>query len=702
MLHSLSLPAKETPSWIGYAHTLIARQNDILRQEAIIKAQRTPRVLESSSPPDRTELPNRSTCDDDTGIMSISVTHRPLSTAGLLVLLRLAQTYGSSAAFESRLTHHSVTLLRGFAIPDLPDVAKITGDLMVPKGWNCLFHANFDRYTPPALVVLRPDVHHDKIEATSITTYTERIVRVLETGLPLMLLLPDEVILPDELRTLLPEPIMLAPLSREILLAALDAWHPDAAVLADASMPEHLPDDAAIARLTPLALRLAFAAPDPEQAITRLAQSAPKAIATGPHLDQIADDNPALPAARRMVADLRDWQAGGIAWSDLTRSLLLYGPPGTGKTWLAQAMATSAGITHLGGSFAEWQAAGHLGHMLHAMRKTFAEAFAAAPAILTIDEIDAVGSRSDHDDQARNYRTQVINGFLEQMDMIGRKEGVIVVGTCNHPARIDPAILRAGRFDLRIEIGPPGPEALAQILRRKLGEGFDPAPIATLARAASGCTPAQIDAAVRMARSICRAERRSLQLDDIRKALALPQQQDALDWRIAVHEAGHAVVCTALGLGKITRITLTPRGGEIARRIHPHEMRLADFEQEIAYTLAGRAAEQLILGNVSAGAGGGEDSDLAIATRIAVTIETCYGLGIDGPLWTEGQSFNELGIEQKNIIHARLSSAEARAVGILREHHEHLLSLARMLQQQRHLCGNDLRQHLPGLHPGAP
>lgn len=719
MLQSPSFPTKDHPNWISYVHDLITRQRDILRDEGA--AFRTPSADTKAAPypeldwPPDSKEPRDSTAraklaaadpgwDDATTTPAVMERRRrrPIPVACLLMLLRLARTFGSAAAFEAQLTDNPLTVLRGFATADLAVITRVIRDLMIPAHWDCLTRVDFDSYAPPALVLLHPDVRHEQVDPASLGTYAERVAEAQEAHVPLLLLIPDEVALPQELQQILPEPITLPPLSREILRLALNACYPEAGTPTDGSLADQLPDDQTIAGLTPLALRLAFAAPTIGMAITRLAQAAPKADTSVPHLDQIVNDNPALPAARRIVDDLRDWQAGEVRWSELTRSLLLYGPPGTGKTWLAQAMAASAGISHVSGSFAEWQAAGHLGHMLAAMRKTFARAFASAPAILTIDEIDAVGSRDDSDDHARSYRTQVINGFLEQMDAISRKPGVIVIGTCNNRDHIDPAILRAGRFDLHIEIGRPGPAALAQILGNRLGDGFDPDAIATLARAASGCTPAQIDAALRMARSLCRAERRGLRLDDIRNALALPPQQDALDWRIAVHEAGHAVACMALDLGTITHITLAPTGGEIARNLPRHQMLLADLDDEITYTLAGRAAEQLILGDASAGAGGGADSDLALATRIATMIETRLGFGSQGLLWSGVDEIGRLGTATQNLIRARLRAGQAKATAILRQHRAQMVAIARALQQQRHLSGDDLQRHgLGGANPEA-
>ena len=181
----------------------------------------------------------------------------------------------------------------------------------------------------------------------------------------------------------------------------------------------------------------------------------PRVATDGPWLEDIHGDTPALRAAQQIVRDLRAWKTGSVAWTDLTRTLLLYGPPGTGKSWIARAMGNSAGFAVVTGTFGQWQAAGHLGDMLREMRKCFAEAGAKAPTVLIIDEIDAVGSREDPEQHNRSYRTQVINTFLAEMDAIAREEGVIVVATCNHPDMIDPAVLRAGRFDMKVAVPLP-------------------------------------------------------------------------------------------------------------------------------------------------------------------------------------------------------------------------------------------------------
>jgi cell division protease FtsH len=125
---------------------------------------------------------------------------------------------------------------------------------------------------------------------------------------------------------------------------------------------------------------------------------------------------------------------------------------------------SSGGIPLISASFARWQACGHLGEMLRAMTDTFAEAIAAAPCVLFIDEIDAAGSRDSGERQNGSYRRQVVNGFLEQIDIAMRAEGVLIVGACNNVSALDPAILRLGRFDSLVELPLPGRDELTTML----------------------------------------------------------------------------------------------------------------------------------------------------------------------------------------------------------------------------------------------
>lgn len=161
--------------------------------------------------------------------------------------------------------------------------------------------------------------------------------------------------------------------------------------------------------------------------------------------------------------------SGRIPWSAVDRGALLFGPPDTGKTTFATALAGSARVPLVSGSLGEWQSAGHLGDLLKAMRATFAAARSAIPAILFIDELDSFGSRASLSRDHRDYGIQVINGLFELMDGIGGREGVVIVGACNHPQRLDPAIVRSGRLDRHLPVPLPNRQALREIFRIHLG-----------------------------------------------------------------------------------------------------------------------------------------------------------------------------------------------------------------------------------------
>jgi len=527
--------------------------------------------------------------------------------------------------------------------------------------------------------------------------YHEDVAQALEHPSAVLLIVPRRGLLPPELEESGTEPLRVRPLDGAHLALLLAQRYGRNTLASGAPIRPRLPGDAAVAALPLTVLQLALRAPSPAAALVRIAQATAPRRSDGPDLDAMAGSCPALTAARRLVADLRLWQAGTIAWSDLSHSMLLYGPPGTGKTWLARAMATSAGITMVGGSFAEWQAAGHLGNLLHEMRATFERARRSAPAVLVIDELDAVGSRTSSDSHGRSYRTQVVNAFLTELDTIAREPGVIVVGTTNHRESIDPAILRPGRLDLHIEMPLPDRTTIHGILARHLGDALTSAELHALATDAIGRSAAEIDAAVRAARADARADARHIHppadrpVDPARirahLGIASTPHGDAMRWRSAVHECGHALACAALGLGTVHRVLLTPGGGEILRDRDPREGLLPDVEAELALTLAGRAAERLVLGTVSAGSGGPDESDLAVATRIAIAIDTALGLGAHGPTWS-GTADPHHHLDDADLrarVRTRLEAAEERATRILQAHRDHLTRMARTLLVERDL-----------------
>jgi ATPase family associated with various cellular activities (AAA) len=171
-----------------------------------------------------------------------------------------------------------------------------------------------------------------------------------------------------------------------------------------------------------------------------------------------------------LKADLDDYRATILTWSELSTKLLLSGPPGTGKTTFARALCNSLQVPLVVTSVSTWLQGSHLNNVIDKMSKTFVEARAMAPAILFIDEIDGIGKRQPAEREYSDYWNAVVNKLLELLDGAVKNEGLIIVGATNHPSNIDDAIRRSGRLETHIEIARPDVPALAKILAYHLGD----------------------------------------------------------------------------------------------------------------------------------------------------------------------------------------------------------------------------------------
>lgn len=171
-----------------------------------------------------------------------------------------------------------------------------------------------------------------------------------------------------------------------------------------------------------------------------------------------------------LKADLEDYRASILPWSDMSTKLLLSGPPGTGKTTFARALCNSLQVPLVVSSVSTWLQGAHLSDVLNRMTRTFAEARAVAPAILFIDEIDGIGKRQPAEREYADYWNGVVNKALELLDGAVKGEGLIVVGATNRPEQIDEALKRSGRLETHIEIPKPDTATLAEIFRHHLGE----------------------------------------------------------------------------------------------------------------------------------------------------------------------------------------------------------------------------------------
>ena len=324
----------------------------------------------------------------------------------------------------------------------------------------------------------------------------------------------------------------------------------------------------------------------------------------------------------------------------IPKGVLLVGPPGTGKTLLAKAVAGEAGVQFLsisGSDFVEL----YVGVGASRVRDLFAEAKKVAPAVVFIDEIDAVGRQrgaglgGGHDE-----REQTLNQLLVEMDGFAANEGVVVLAATNRRDILDPALLRPGRFDRQVYVGYPDIKGREEILdiyvrNKPLAEDVD---LRKVARATHGFTGADLENLVNEAAlNAAREDRKFINEQDLEgsviKVIAGPEKRSRVvpekERRLtAYHEAGHAVVIFALKTqDPVHQITINPRGQAGGMTINlPQEdtsfYAKTTLTERTAVFLGGRVAEKLFLGDISTGAG----NDIQRATALARQMVTVYGM----------------------------------------------------------------------------
>jgi cell division protease FtsH len=324
----------------------------------------------------------------------------------------------------------------------------------------------------------------------------------------------------------------------------------------------------------------------------------------------------------------------------IPKGVLLVGPPGTGKTLIAKAVAGEAGVQFLsisGSDFVEL----YVGVGASRVRDLFDQAKKVAPAIIFIDEIDAVGRQrgaglgGGHDE-----REQTLNQLLVEMDGFGNNEGVIVLAATNRPDILDPALLRPGRFDRQVFVGMPdmrGREAILKVHTRgkPLAEDVD---LAALGKITSGFTGADLENLVNEGALLAvRRGQRFITMSDLQEAMikvvAGPEKKSKVvspreRELTAYHEAGHAVVIRNLEThAPVHQISIVPRGQAGGMTIFlPQEdknfVSRNEMFQQIVSLLGGRVAEQMVLGDISTGA----SDDIRRASAIARKMVTVYGM----------------------------------------------------------------------------
>lgn len=379
-----------------------------------------------------------------------------------------------------------------------------------------------------------------------------------------------------------------------------------------------------------------------------------------------------------LAQDMDQWRNGTLKWDDVDhRAVVLCGAPGTGKTSFAKVLANTLRVPLIATSVAEWNGRSNLSGTIKRMEEVFGKALAQAPCVLFVDELDGIANRNTLDDRYVEYWTQIINRALELVTEAMGKEGVILVGATNHVDRIDPALLRSGRLDQVIRIGLPDAEAIADILSRYIGGGVAKMDLASLAPQLVGRSGADIEKLVRDARAAARRAGRPFSVEDLQSQLPDPMKglSPQTRRRISVYRKGQRLVAQVLGLAELT---INEQHHDLRRLLAPGlsgerfpTQQLCD--DVLTVIMAGRAAEEIVFGDVSVYGSGAPDSDLAAATAIAGEMELKAGFGEVGTIYL-GEFIDAQALAPAAIssIRRRVDAALARASSILLDNMEEL------------------------------
>jgi cell division protease FtsH len=451
---------------------------------------------------------------------------------------------------------------------------------------------------------------------------------------------------------------------------------------------------------------------------------------------EVAGVDEAKAELEEIINFLKDPKHYGRLGGRLPKGILLVGPPGTGKTLLARAVAGEAGVPFFsisGSEFVEM----FVGVGAARVRDLFEQARAAAPAIIFIDELDALGRArgafpfsGGHDE-----KEQTLNQLLAELDGFDSSSGLVLLAATNRPEILDPALLRAGRFDRQVLVDRPDRIGRVQILnvhlkKAKLDSKVDPQEIAALTpgftgadlanlvneatllatrRGAEAVAPGDFTAAIE--RIIAGLEKRNRLLN--------PKEREV----VAHHELGHALVALSLpGTDVVQKISIIPRGiGSLGYTIQrPTEdrylMTRGELENRMAVLLGGRAAEKLIFDELSTGAA----DDLAKATDIARNMVTRFGmdeklgqvaldeppqsfLGVQPPQIDFNRAYSEQTAREVDLaVRALVDRAFSRATGILQDRRAALQSIAKKLLEKETLSGVELASLLESAGPAPP
>ena len=443
----------------------------------------------------------------------------------------------------------------------------------------------------------------------------------------------------------------------------------------------------------------------------------------GIKFSDVAGEDEAKENLQEIVDYLHDPNKYKTIGASMPKGVLLVGPPGTGKTMLAKAVAGESNVPFFsisGSEFVEM----FVGMGASKVRDLFKQAKEKAPCIVFIDEIDTIGKKRDGQIGGNDEREQTLNQLLTEMDGFEGNNGVIILAATNRPDSLDPALTRPGRFDRRVPVELPdlkGREAILRVHAKKIKvePNVDYEKIARMASGASGAELANIvnEAALRAVRDKRHFATEADLEESIEVVIAGYQKKNAIltdreKWTVSYHEIGHALVAAKQShSAPVQKITIIPRtSGALGYTMQVEEgnhylMTKKEMENRIATFTGGRAAEEIVFGDVTTGA----SNDIEQATKLARAMITRYGMSSDFDMVAlETVSNQYLGGDaslacsaetQKKIdekVVALVRQQHEKAAGILLENREKLDELARYLYQKETITGEEFMKILNG------
>lgn len=436
----------------------------------------------------------------------------------------------------------------------------------------------------------------------------------------------------------------------------------------------------------------------------------------GIRFSDVAGEDEAKESLAEIVDYLHNPKKYTEAGASMPKGLLLVGPPGTGKTMLAKAVAGESNVPFFsisGSEFVEM----FVGMGASKVRDLFRQAKEKAPCIVFIDEIDAIGKRRDGQLGGNDEREQTLNQLLTEMDGFEGNTGVIILAATNRPEALDPALTRPGRFDRRIPVELPdlkGREAILKVHAKKI-KTADDVNFHTIARMAAGASGAELanivnEAALRAVRNNRVIVEQADLEESIEIVIAGYQKKTAVlsdeeKKVVAYHEIGHALVAAMQShSAPVQKITIIPRtSGALGYTMQVEQgdkylLTKREIENKIATYTGGRAAEEIVFGEITTGA----SNDIGQATKLARAMITRYGmsrdfdmtametvsnqyLGGDTSLICSTETQKEIDKEVVDVIKAQ----HAKAAQILKENRGKLDELAQFLYEKETITGEE-------------